>query len=441
MFETITQRFQRIARLLKSRGIVTSVDIDEVLKDIRRTLLEADVSLAAVKQLSANVKEKALGAKVISSLTPGQQVLKIIKDEVELLLGGMPPDKNLLENVNSVFVMGLQGSGKTTFCGKFALYLKKSNRTSLLVPLDVHRPAATEQLKTVSTEAGAEFLSDTAGKSVLQICDEAGAAAKKISIDIVIYDTAGRLQIDNVMMKELTDAQLRVKPDLSLIVLDSMTGQQAAQIAGVFISSVKVDAVVLTKLDSDTRGGAALSIFTETGKKIFFSTSSEKLEQLDIFYPERIASRILGMGDVVTLIEKAEEIASTREMEEISKRVLRNEINLEDFLVQLNEIKKMGPLNSVLEMLPVKGELSKIDLRVDDVMLQSCEAIINSMTQEERRNPSIINSSRKQRIANGSGTHINDINRLLKQFASMKLILSRVSKQKRGFLKKRLLGL
>ena len=441
MFETITQRFQKIARLLKSKGIVTSVDIDEVLRDIRRTLLEADVSLAAIKQLSANVKEKALGAKVISSLTPGQQVLKIIKDEVELLLGGTPLDKNLLENVRLVFVMGLQGSGKTTFCGKLALYLQKANRTSLLAPLDVHRPAAAEQLKTVSTEAGAEFLSNTAGKSVLKICEEARVAAKKIGIDTVIYDTAGRLQIDDVMMKELSDAQLKVRPDLSLLVLDSMTGQQAAQIASGFTRSVKVDAVVLTKLDSDTRGGAALSVFTETGKTILFSTSSEKLDQLDLFYPDRIASRIIGMGDVMTLIEKAEEIASTKEMEEMGKRVLKNEITLEDYLVQLNELKKMGPLNSVLEMLPGKGGLPKINLRVDDVMLQRSEAIIRSMTQEERRNPSIINSSRKQRIATGSGTQVNDINRLLKQFASLKLILSRVSKQRGGFLKKGLLGL
>lgn len=443
MFETITQRFQKIARLLKSKGVVTSVDIDEVLRDIRRTLLEADVSLAAIKQLSANVKEKALGAKVLSSLTPGQQVLKIIKEEVEVLLGGTLLDildKNLLENAGSVFVMGLQGSGKTTFCGKLALYLQKINRTSLLVPLDVHRPAAAEQLRIISAEASTEFLPNTAGKSVLEICEEARIAAKKIGVDVVIYDTAGRLQIDDVMMKELSDAQLKMKPDLSFLVLDSMTGQQAAQIASGFTRDVKVDAVVLTKLDSDTRGGAALSVFTETGKPIFFSTSSEKLDQLDLFYPDRIASRIIGMGDVITLIEKAEEIASTKEMEEMGKRVLKNEITLEDFLVQLNELKKMGPLNSVLEMLPGQGGLSKMDLRVDEVMLQRFEAIIMSMTQEERRNPSIINSSRRQRIARGSGTQVNDINRLLKQFASLKLVLSRVSKQKRGFLKKGLLG-
>ena len=440
MFEVIAQRFQKIARLLKSKGIVTSVDIDEILKDIRRTLLEADVSLAAIKQLSGNVRDKALGAKVLSSLTPGQQVLKIIKEEIEMLLGGTPIDKNLFENVGSVFVMGLQGSGKTTLCGKLAIYLKKANMTSLLVPLDIHRPAATDQLMTISAEAGVEFLSNTAGKGVLEICEEARTAAKKSGVDIVIYDTAGRLQIDDTMMMELSDAQKKIKPDLNLLVLDSMTGQQAAQIAHGFSDKMVVNGVVLTKLDSDTRGGAALSVFTETGKPIFFSTSSEKIDQLDLFYPERIASRIIGMGDIMSLIERVEEIASTKEMEEMGKKVLKNEVTLDDFLVQLNELKKVGSLRSVLEMIPGQGGLQKMDLRVDESILKRFEAIIRSMTSEERRSPSIINSSRKQRIAKGSGTLVNDINRLLKQFASLKLIISKTSKQKSAFFKKNLFG-
>ena len=440
MFEVIAQRFQKIARLLNSKGIVTSVDIDEILKDIRRTLLEADVSLAAIKQLSGNVREKALGAKVLSSLTPGQQVLKIIKEEIEMLLGGTPLDKNLFENVGSVFVMGLQGSGKTTLCGKLAIYLKKANMTSLLVPLDIQRPAATDQLMTISTEAGVDFLPNTAGKGVLEICEEARIAAKKSGVCIVIYDTAGRLQIDDTMMMELSDAQKKIKPDLNLLVLDSMTGQQAAQIAHGFSDKMVVNGVVLTKLDSDTRGGAALSVFTETGKPIYFSTSSEKIDQLDLFYPERIASRIIGMGDIMSLIEKAEEIAGTKEMEEMGKKVLKNEVTLDDFLIQLNQLKKVGSLKSVLEMLPGKDGLQKMDLRIDESILKRFEAIIRSMTSEERRNPSIINSSRKQRIAKGSGTLVNDINRLLKQFASLKLIISKPSKQKGAFFKKNLFG-
>lgn len=332
--------------------------------------------------------------------------------------------------------MGLQGSGKTTFCGKLAVYLKKINKNTLLVPLDIHRPAAVDQLKTISIEAGTDFLFNSEGKKLPDICAETRVYIRKKAIDVAIYDTAGRLQIDDEMMSELVQIQDMAKPDLNLLVLDSMTGQQAAEIARGFLDKALVNGMVLTKLDSDARGGAALSIFTETGKPIMFSTNSEKLDQLDFFYPDRMASRIIGMGDVMTLIEKAEEITSTEELERINRKVLKNELNLDDFLTQINEIKKMGSLNSIIEMLPKQDGFPKLDMRMDETTLVRAEAIIKSMTKKERMNPTIINSSRKMRIARGSGTQVNDINRLLKQFSSLKLLLSRSAKLKGKFMKK-----
>jgi signal recognition particle subunit SRP54 len=430
MFENLSDRLERSFKLLKGEGKITEINVAETLKDIRRALLDADVNFKIAKQFTDDVKEKALGQQVLTAVKPGQLMVKIVKDELTELMGGKFTDINLKGKPAVILMSGLQGSGKTTFSGKLALMLKsKKGRHPLLVACDVYRPAAIEQLKVLGAQINVPVYTEEGNLDPVKIAKAAITEAKSKGNDIVIIDTAGRLAIDEQMMKEIAAVKNAVNPDEILFVVDSMTGQDAVNTAKEFNDRLDFDGVVLTKLDGDTRGGAALSIRAVVEKPIKFVGTGEKLDAIDIFHPDRMADRILGMGDIVSLVEKAQEQFDSEEARKLQKKLAQNTFNFNDFLKQINQIKKMGNLKDVVGMIPGMGKAMK-NLDIDDDAFKHIEAIIYSMTPGEREEPAIINGTRRKRIAEGSGTNIQEVNRLLKQFEETRRMMKMVSQGK-----------
>lgn len=416
MFESLSDRFEKAFKLLKGQGRITEINIADTLKDIRRALLDADVSYKIAKQFTETVKEKAIGENVISAVSPGQLMTKIVHDELALLMGGEKTDINSDGKPAVVLISGLQGSGKTTFSAKLANFLqKKRNKKVLLVACDVYRPAAIDQIKVLGEQIGAQVYTEEDNKNPVKIASNAIQYAREYGFNLVIIDTAGRLAIDEEMMNEIAAIKKAVNPSETLFVVDAMTGQDAVNTAKAFNDRLNYDGVVLTKLDGDTRGGAALTIRSVVDKPIKFVGLGEKMDAIDIFYPNRMADRILGMGDIVSLVEKAQEQIDQEQARILQKRIAKNQFDFEDFLSQIKQIKKMGNVKDLIGMIPGMGKAVR-DLDIDDDAFKSIEAIIYSMTVEERRNPGVLNGNRKKRIAAGSGTSIQEINRLLKQF-------------------------
>ena len=430
MFENLSDRLDRSFKLLKGQGKITEINVAETLKDIRRALLDADVNFKIAKQFTDEVKEKALGQHVLTAVKPSQLMVKIVKDELTALMGGKFTDVNLKGKPSVILMAGLQGSGKTTFSGKLALMLKsKKGRHPLLVACDVYRPAAIEQLKVLGGQINVPVYTEEGNLDPVKIAKAAIQEAKSKGYDIVIIDTAGRLAIDEQMMNEIAAVKNAVNPDEILFVVDSMTGQDAVNTAKEFNDRLDFDGVVLTKLDGDTRGGAALSIRAVVEKPIKFVGTGEKLDAIDIFHPDRMADRILGMGDIVSLVEKAQEQFDSEEARKLQKKLAQNTFNFNDFLKQISQIKKMGNLKDVVGMIPGMGKAMK-NLDIDDGAFKHIEAIIYSMTPKEREEPTILNGSRRKRIADGSGTNIQEVNRLLKQFDETRKMMKMVSQGK-----------
>ncbi|SHK09335.1 signal recognition particle protein [Rhodothermus profundi] len=432
MFESLTEKLEAALKSLSGQGRITELNIAGTMREIRRALLEADVNYQVAREFTERVKEKALGTKVLTSVSPGQQLVKIVYDELVRLLGSEQVDINLSPNPPTVIlVAGLQGSGKTTFCAKLALFFKKKGRAPLLAAADVYRPAAVDQLKTLAASINVPAYSIEEDGRVVQdavrVAREAVQEARRTARDIVIIDTAGRLHIDEAMMREVEQIKEAVRPHEILFVVDSMTGQDAVNTAKAFNERLDFDGVVLTKLDGDTRGGAALSIRSVVNKPIKFASTGEKLDALTPFYPDRMAQRILGMGDVVSLVERAQEQYDARQAEKLRRKLRSADFNLEDFYEQLQRIKKMGSLRELIGMIPGMGRYIK-DLDVDDDAFKHIEAMILSMTPEERRNPDIIDASRRRRIARGSGMEVSDVNQLLRQFKEMRKMMKSMSK-------------
>ncbi|NPA36385.1 MAG: signal recognition particle protein [Chlorobi bacterium] len=416
MFENLSDRLERSFKLLKGEGKITELNVAETLKDVRRALLDADVNYKTAKQFIDKVREEATGQKVLTAVKPGQMIVKIIHDQLAELMGGESVDINLKGSPAVILIAGLQGSGKTTFSGKLANLLKtKRSKSPLLVAGDVYRPAAINQLQVLGEQIGVPVYTEEGSKDPVKIAKDAIKHAKEKGYDVVIIDTAGRLAIDEQMMKEIEAVKKAVNPSEILFVVDSMTGQDAVNTAKEFNERLNFDGVVLTKLDGDTRGGAALSIRSVVDKPIKFIGTGEKLDALDVFHPSRMADRILGMGDVVTLVERAQEQFDEEEARRLQKKIAKNQFNFDDFLKQISQIKKMGNLKELASMIPGMGKVMK-NMDFDDDAFKGIEAIIHSMTPEERNNPAIINGSRRKRIAKGSGSTIQDVNRLMKQF-------------------------
>jgi signal recognition particle subunit SRP54 len=431
MFENLSEKLTVVFKKLKGRGHLTEEHVNQALKEVKFALLEADVNYKVVKEFLNRVKEKALGQEVMRSLTPAQQVIKIVRDELTLLMGGITPELNLKGKVPAVLMLvGLQGSGKTTTCAKLAKFLKeKRGRHPFLVPADVYRPAAIEQLQKLGEQIKVPVYPSKPDQNPVEICLQAVNEARQKGYDTVIIDTAGRLHIDEKMMEELKQIKARIVPQEILLVADAMTGQDAVNVAKSFNEALDLTGVILTKMEGDARGGAALSIKAVTQKPIKFIGVGEKLDALEVFHPDRVASRILGMGDVLSLIEKAQEAIDVEKAKELEKKLRRNEFTLEDFRDQLRRIRKMGSLEQILSMLPGFGQLKQLkNIQIDEKQLIRIEAIINSMTKEERLHPEIINGSRRRRIAKGSGTTVQEVNRLLKEYAQMKKMIKRFTK-------------
>ena len=439
MFENLSDRLERSFKILKGEGKITEINVAETLKDVRRALLDADVNYKVAKTFTDTVKEKAMGMNVLTAIKPGQLMVKLVHDELATLMGGdAVPIK--MENKPAIILMsGLQGSGKTTFSGKLANMLKnKQHKNPLLVACDVYRPAAIQQLKVVAEQIGVPVYSEEGNMNVVEIANNAIREARAKSHDVVIIDTAGRLAVDEQMMNEIETLKNAINPDETLFVVDSMTGQDAVNTAKEFNDRLDFDGVVLTKLDGDTRGGAALSIRTVVTKPIKFIGTGEKMEAIDVFHPSRMADRILGMGDVVSLVERAQEQYDEEEARRLQKKIMKNKFDFNDFLGQINQIKKMGNLKDLAAMIPGVGKALK-DVDIDDNAFKGIEAIIQSMTPKERSNPEILNTSRRQRIAKGSGTNIQEVNRLIKQFDQtrkmMKMVTSGGMKNTMGMMK------
>ena len=427
MFENLSDRLERSFKILKGEGKITEINVAETLKDVRRALLDADVNYKVAKTFTDTVKQKALGMNVLTAVKPGQLMVKIVHDELAELMGGKASDLHLDGKPAIILMSGLQGSGKTTFSGKLANMLKAKNRKNpLLVACDVYRPAAIEQLGVVGQTVGVPVYSEPGNKDVVVIANNAIREAQAKGNDVVIIDTAGRLAIDEQMMDEIAALKQAVNPDETLFVVDAMTGQDAVNTAKEFNDRLDFDGVVLTKLDGDTRGGAALSIRTVVTKPIKFVGTGEKMEAIDVFHPDRMADRILGMGDIVSLVERAQEQFDEKQAKELEKKIRKNQFDFSDFLNQIQQIKKMGNLKDLAAMIPGLGSKIK-DIDIDDSVLKSIEAIINSMTPKERSNPKIINQSRRMRIAKGSGTTLQDVNRLMKQFDQMRTMMKLVT--------------
>ena len=427
MFENLGDRLQNAINKIKGYGKITEENISEVTREIRLALLEADVNYKVVKEFTNNVKEKALGEEVNKSLNPGELFVKIVKDELTELLGGENTPLNVSGNPATLMLVGLQGSGKTTTIGKLANYLRKNNKKKpLLVACDVYRPAAIDQLKQIGKELNIEVYSEGKGNPV-EISKNAIKYSKDNGYDYVLIDTAGRLQIDESLMEELDNIQKEVNPDETILVIDSMMGQDAINVINGFNDKIKLSGVILTKLDGDTRGGVALSVKHLTNLPIKFIGVSEKMDGLTPFYPERMASRILGMGDILSIVEKVQDEIDEKEAEKTAKKMMKGNFDLEDFLNQLNQIKKLGPLENILKLLPGAKKMGLNNVNIDPKIMKRTEAIVLSMTPEERRNPSILKASRKKRIADGSGTTVTDVNRLLNQFEDMKKMMKMMS--------------
>jgi len=427
MFENLSERLDKIFRNLRGKGYLTEDNIKAGLREVRMALLEADVNFRIVKNFIAEVEKRALGVEVMKSLTPGQQVVKIVYEQLVNLMDTEGFQFKVYNNrLTKVMLVGLQGSGKTTACAKLAAFYRKKGIKPMLVACDVYRPAAVDQLKILGKQIGIPVVSEDT-KNVLKIADSALSMAEKEMVNLLIFDTAGRLHIDEPMMEEVARLKTHIKPDYIFFVADATTGQDAVTIAKDFYDKLAFDAVILTKLDGDARGGAALSIKAVTGKPVAFVGIGEKISDLEIFYPDRMASRILGMGDVLTLIEKAEEAIDMEAEEKLARKMLKNQFTLNDFLKQLQSIKKMGSLESIIRMIPGLGRKLPADLKIDDKALKHIEAIIQSMTEKEREHPEIINGSRRLRIAKGCGLSVTEVNRLLRQFEEMKKMLKKVN--------------
>ena len=440
MFENLTEKLERSFKILKGEGRITEINIAETLKEIRRALIDADVNYKVAKSFTDDVKAKALGQNVLTAVKPGQMMTKIVRDELAALMGGTATDIKLEGTPAVVLIAGLQGSGKTTFSGKLASFIKsKKGRQVLLVAGDVYRPAAIDQLKILGQQIGVEVYTEEGNQNPVQIAQNAITYARQKGYNTVIVDTAGRLAVDEAMMEEITAIKAAVNPSETLFVVDSMTGQDAVNTAREFNNRLDFDGVVLTKLDGDTRGGAAISIRSVVNKPLKFISSGEKMDTLQVFHPERMADRILGMGDVVSLVERAQEQYDEKEARELKKKLVKNQFNFNDFLNQINQIKKMGNLKDLASMIPGMSKLLNGVEFGDDVFKQT-EAIIGSMTPEERERPEIINARRRERIAKGSGTTMADVNRLLKQFEDMRKMMKlaaggkmRMPQMPRGF--------
>lgn len=427
MFENLTDRLERSFKILKGEGKITELNVAATLKDVRRALLDADVNYKVAKQFTDTVKEKALGMNVLTAIKPGQLMVKIVHDELARLMGGEASELHLMGKPAIILMSGLQGSGKTTFSGKLANMLKtKQHKNPLLVACDVYRPAAIDQLKVVGNSISVPVYSEPENKNVNEIADHAIAEAKAKGYDVVIIDTAGRLAVDEQMMNEISSLKEHVHPDETLFVVDSMTGQDAVNTAKEFNDRLDFDGVVLTKLDGDTRGGAALSIRTVVTKPIKFIGTGEKMEAIDVFHPDRMADRILGMGDVVSLVERAQEQFDEEEAKRLQKKIQKNKFDFNDFLKQIEQIKKMGNIKDLASMIPGVGKAIK-DMDIDNSAFNGIEAIIRSMTPKERTNPEVLNQSRKMRIAKGSGTSIQEVNRLIKQFDQTRKMMKMVT--------------
>ena len=432
MFDNLSERLERSFKILKGEGKITEINVAETLKDVRRALLDADVNYKVAKNFTDTVKDMALGQNVLTAVKPSQLMVKIVHDELTQLMGGETVELKLEGRPAIILMSGLQGSGKTTFTGKLARLLKtKKNRKPLLVACDIYRPAAIEQLKVLGEQIGVPVYSELESKDAVQIALNAIKEAKANSCDTVIVDTAGRLAIDEQMMAEIEAIKKAIQPDETLFVVDSMTGQDAVNTAREFNERLDFDGVVLTKLDGDTRGGAALSIRTVVNKPIKFVGTGEKLEAIDQFHPSRMADRILGMGDIVSLVERAQEQYDEEEAKRLQKKIQKNQFDFNDFLSQIHQIKKMGNLKDLAAMIPGVSKAIK-DVDIDDNAFKSIEAIIYSMTPEERTRPEILNGSRRQRIAKGSGTNIQEVNRLLKQFEQTRKMMKMVTGSKMG---------
>lgn len=431
MFDSLSTRLDRAFKTLKGQGNITEINVATTVKEIRRALIDADVNYKVAKDVTDSIKEKALGRQVLIAVSPGQLLTKIVEEELTELMGGSQVGINVNDDPAIVLIAGLQGSGKTTFSGKLANYLKKQNRNVLLVACDIYRPAAIDQLKVLGEQTGVEVYAEPENKDALSIASNAVAFAKENNKKVVIVDTAGRLAIDEVMMQEISSLKKALSPSETLFVVDSMTGQDAVNTARTFDERINFDGVVLTKLDGDTRGGAALSIKTVVNKPIKFVSNGEKMDAIDVFYPDRMARRILDMGDVTTLVEKAQQAFDEEEAERLNKKIRKNQFNFDDFLSQLQQIKKMGNIKDLIGMLPGMNKALK-DIDVDDDSFKPIEAIIRSMTPEERQAPDIINGSRKKRIANGSGTSVQEVNNLIKQFGEMRKMMKKLNKMSGG---------
>ncbi|HIW98473.1 MAG TPA: signal recognition particle protein [Candidatus Tidjanibacter gallistercoris] len=430
MFENLTDRLERSFKILKGEGRITEINVAETLKEIRRALIDADVNYKVAKTFTDEVKQKALGANVLTAVKPGQMMTKIVRDELALLMGGTASDIDLDGRPAVILIAGLQGSGKTTFSGKLANLLKtKRNRSVLLVAGDVYRPAAIEQLKVLGQQVGVEVYTEEGNKNPVEIAENAIKYARGKNINTVIVDTAGRLAVDEAMMEEIAAVKKAAKPSETLFVVDAMTGQDAVNTAREFNDRLDYDGVVLTKLDGDTRGGAAISIRSVVNKPLKFISSGEKMDALQVFHPERMADRILGMGDIVSFVERAQEQYDEEDARRLKKKIVKNQFDFNDFLDQIAQIKKMGNMKDLMGMIPGVGKAIK-DIEISDDMFKQTEAIIHSMTPAERSNPEIINPSRKERIAKGSGTTLAEVNKLLKQFDQTRKVMKSVATMK-----------
>ena len=426
MFENLTDRLERSFKILKGEGRITEINVAETLKEIRRALIDADVNYKVAKTFTDEVKQKALGANVLTAVKPGQMMTKIVRDELALLMGGTASDINLDGRPAVILIAGLQGSGKTTTTAKIAGKLKAKGRSPLLAACDIYRPAAIEQLKINGEKQGVPVFSMGTGHKPVNIAKAAIEHAAKNGNNVVILDTAGRLHIDEDMMNELVEIKENVSVDQTLLIVDAMTGQDAVNVAGMFNDKIGIDGVILTKMDGDTRGGAALSIKAVTGKPILYVGMGEKLSDLEQFYPDRMASRILGMGDIMSIIDKATAVIDEEKAKELSQKLKKAEFDYNDFLDQMRQIKKMGGMASILNMMPGMNQLKDVDLDGNEKVMERVEAIILSMTKEERSNPDLINPSRKKRIARGAGVDIAEVNRLVKQFEQMKKMMKQL---------------
>lgn len=427
MFDNLSYKLEKAFQTLKGQGKITEINVATTAKEIRKALIDADVNYKVAKEVTDDIREKALGQDVLTAVSPGQLLIKITNDELTRLMGGESEDIRIEGNPAVILIAGLQGSGKTTFSGKLANYLKKQGRSVLLAACDIYRPAAIDQLKILGEQVGVEVYAEPDNKDAVKIASAALAHARKNNHRVLIVDTAGRLAVDEEMMNEIARLKEALKPSETLFVVDSMTGQDAVNTARTFNERLDFNGVVLTKLDGDTRGGAALSIRRVVDKPIKFVSTGEKMDAIDRFYPDRMASRILGMGDVISLVEKAQEAFDEEEAKRLNRRIRKNQFDFNDFLSQLEQVKKMGNMKDLMGMIPGMGKAIK-DIDLDDNSFKPIEAIVRSMTPRERENPEIINGSRKNRIAMGSGTSVQEVNQLLKQFGEMRKLMKTMNK-------------